>query len=180
MFGTSAPSQPAAPTNDLMGLNMGQAAPVSGGMGDLFGGSTAPVAQPPVDLFGGSNLLGGGNDGFSDMQSAAPSFPAYIAFEDNFVQIGFSFKRDPSANNNHSITAIYKNKSGSNLSGVNIQVAAQKYMVLKMKPASGSTLAGYAQNLSQEMNIVNSMEGQKPMSLKLKINYTPDGQAAVS
>lgn len=56
-----------------------------------------------------------------------------------------------------------------------MQVAAQKYMTLKMKPASGTMLEPMAQDLSQEMNIVNSMEGQKPNSLKLKINFTVDG-----
>lgn len=53
-------------------------------------------------------------------------------------------------------------------------------MTLKMKPASGTTLGGMAQDLTQEMVIVNTLEGEKPLSLKLKINYTPDGSAAVS
>ena len=41
-----------------------------------------------------------------------------------------------------------------------------------MKPASGTTLGASAQDLTQEMVIVNNMEGQKPLSIKLKINYT--------
>ena len=61
-----------------------------------------------------------------------------------------------------------------------MQVAAQKYMNLKMKPATGTVLDQMGQNITQEMNIVNNMEGQKPMSLKLKINYTADGGQAVS
>ena len=55
-----------------------------------------------------------------------------------------------------------------------MQVAAQKYMNLKMKPATGTSIDPMGQNLSQEMNIVNSLEGQKQLSLKLKINYTID------
>lgn len=57
------------------------------------------------------------------------------------------------------------------LENVNIQVAAQKYMVLKIQPPSGTSLGPMAQDLTQEMNIVNNEEGVKPMSLKLKINY---------
>lgn len=60
-----------------------------------------------------------------------------------------------------------------------MQVAAQKYMTLKMKPATGTSLAAYAQDLTQEMVIVNNMEGQKPISLKVKINYT-NGNVPVS
>ena len=48
-----------------------------------------------------------------------------------------------------------------------------------MKPATGTNLAPYAHDLSQEMGIVNTMEGQKPISLKLKINYT-NGATPVS
>ena len=40
-----------------------------------------------------------------------------------------------------------------------------------MKPATGTTLNPYAQDLTQQMIITNNMEGQKPLSLKLKINY---------
>jgi hypothetical protein len=52
-------------------------------------------------------------------------------------------------------------------------------MTLKMKPATGTNLGAHAQDLSQEMVIVNTMEGQKPISLKLKINYT-NGATPVS
>jgi hypothetical protein len=45
-------------------------------------------------------------------------------------------------------------------------------MTLKMKPATGTNLGPFASDLTQEMVIVNNMEGQKPISLKLKINYT--------
>lgn len=45
-------------------------------------------------------------------------------------------------------------------------------------PASGTELAPLAQNgLTQEMRITNTMEGQKPLSLKIKVNYvTGNGQ----
>ena len=61
-----------------------------------------------------------------------------------------------------------------------MQVAAQKYMTLKMKPASGTSLAPYASSLNQEMVIQNTMEGQKPLSLKLKINYVIDNGTGVT
>ena len=61
-----------------------------------------------------------------------------------------------------------------------MQVAAQKYMTLKMKPASGTSLAPYASSLNQEMVIQNTMEGQKPLSLKLKINYVIDNGSGVT
>ena len=41
-------------------------------------------------MFGG----GGGNDMFGQMQSSAPQFPSFIVYEDNFICIGFDFKRE--------------------------------------------------------------------------------------
>ena len=62
-----------------------------------------------------------------------------------------------------------------------MQVAAQKYMTLKMKPASGTTLLPNASDLTQGMNVTNTSEGSKPLSFKLKINYQLDnGSSAVS
>lgn len=92
------------------------------------------------------NLMGGG-DAFGSMQ-AAPSFPSYIAFEDNVIQLGYDFKRDPSAHNTHIISGYIKNKTGASLNTVNMKIAVQKYMNLNMKPASGTSLGAYAQDLS--------------------------------
>jgi len=63
-------------------------------------------------MFGGSNnLLGGGGDAFGSMQAAAPSFPAYVAFEDDIIGLGFAFKKEMGTNNTHIISATFKNKS---------------------------------------------------------------------
>jgi len=62
-------------------------------------------------MFGGSNdLLGGGGDAFGSMQ-AAPSFPAYVAFEDDIIALGFDLKKEMGSNNTHIISAVFKNKS---------------------------------------------------------------------
>lgn len=56
------------------------------------------------------------------VQAQTPYFPAYLAFEDSVIQIGYDFRREGS--NTHIITAYYKNKTGVSLSNVNMQVAA--------------------------------------------------------
>ena len=97
-------------------------------MGDLFGG--APVQQQTTDIFGGAPSSApvadpfGGQNSLMGAVSSAPAFPAYIAYEDQVLAIGFAFQRDLSAANTHTITAHFKNKSGSNLTGVAMQAAA--------------------------------------------------------
>lgn len=102
---------------------------------DLLGGGGSAQQQNPfggsTDIFGGGAAASGG-DLFGEMQSSAPTFPEYIAFEDSVIKIGFSFKRDMMARNNHTITAVFQNKTGSPVGNISMQVAAQKYMVLKI------------------------------------------------
>lgn len=62
-----------------------------------------------------------GNDGFGSMQTP---FPSFVAYEDEVVCLAYDFKRDPAAQNSHTITAHFKNKKETSLSGVNMQVAA--------------------------------------------------------
>ena len=67
-----------------------------GGLSDIFGGG--PTTQP--DMFGGqsqpsTDLFGGSNDLFGS-GTQVPSFPQFIAFEDDVIQLGYDFKRDQS------------------------------------------------------------------------------------
>ncbi len=44
-------------------------------------------------------------------------------------------------------------------------------MQLKLSPASGSTLAPGGR-ITQRINVTNSMHGQKPLAMRLRIAYT--------
>jgi len=76
-----------------------------GGLTDIFGGG-APSQPSNTDMFGGgapaqtqgTDLFGGSNDLFGSTPSmpSAPAFPQFIAFEDDVIQLGYDFKRDPS------------------------------------------------------------------------------------
>lgn len=119
--------------NDLMGMGMGMGMGVpdqnNNPLGDLLGGGVQqPVAQPAqsnpfgggsVDIFGGGASSGG--DMFGAMQApAAPSFPAYTAYEDAVLKIGFNFRREIGQQNNHTITAIFANKTSTPIENVSV------------------------------------------------------------
>ena len=53
-------------------------------------------------------------------------------------------------------------------------------MTMKINPASSTSLGPNASDLTQQLDITNTAEGEKPLAFKLKINYTPEGQAPVS
>ena len=49
-------------------------------------------------------------------------------------------------------------------------------MTLKLQQISKPTLGPNAQrDATQEMSIINNMEGQKPLALKIRVTYTANG-----
>ena len=51
-----------------------------------------------------------------------------------------------------------------------LQAAVPKFMQLKLAPASGSALAPGG-SITQRISVTNSMHGQKPLVMRLRIAY---------
>ena len=67
--------------------------------------------------------------------------------------------------------------SAAPIDALNFQVAVPKYMQLKMTPPTGSSVPpGGAASVKQVFKVANSMHGQKPVLLKVKIDYQTMGQ----
>lgn len=150
------PAQEASPFDDIFGGGSSAPSP-GGGLDDMFGGSSQNAGG---DLFG----------------SQPPASPAYTAYEDGNIQVNFKFERDPSDSSKHKITAIYNNKTSSQLDGINMQVSVKKYLKLQLFAVSNPALAPNAQNgATQEMTITNSQEGSSPIVLRTRITYNHTG-----
>lgn len=51
-----------------------------------------------------------------------------------------------------------------------------KFMQLRLEPATSSTLgANSTDGVTQKLHIKNSMHGQKPLVMRLRVGYTSDG-----
>jgi AP-1 complex subunit gamma-1 len=55
------------------------------------------------------------------------------------------------------------------------QAAVPKFMQLKLDPASGTALPPLGGVVRQVLHVNNSMHGQKPLVMKLRVGYTLDG-----
>ena len=85
---------------------------------------------------------------------------------------------DGHSGQDHNIKAWFSNKNMSaGLSGVNLQVAVQKYMTLKLQQISSTDVAPGARQANQAMLINNQQEGAKPLALRIKVGYSCGGQA---
>ena len=106
------------------------------------------------------------------MTQAAPAQPAMTSiYEDGNLGIDCTIQRT-GAMGEFNIKAHFTNKTMGQLTGVTLQVAVQKYMKMTLQGISSSTLeAGSAKQVTQDMHIVNTMEGQKPLALKIRVVY---------
>jgi AP-1 complex subunit gamma-1 len=162
-----------------------------GGMDDRLGllGSPAPApapaAPPPgaggVDMLSammGSPAMGMGAAPAAPAAPAGGAFAPFVAWSKGGLSIEFVCSKDPA---NPSITLIqagFTNANPAAIDGLNFQVAVPKYMKLDMKPPSSTTVAASnGGKTTQTFRIANSMHGQKPVLLRIKIEYSCGGQA---
>lgn len=91
-------------------------------------------------------------------------------FEDANINIELTMSRSPMNAQEHTLKAHFTNKAQSSLEQVSLQIAVQKYMKLTLAPISNPRLnMGSQRSVTQEMQIVNSEEGKKPIALKIKV-----------
>jgi AP-1 complex subunit gamma-1 len=141
---------------------------------DMLGGGApapAPAGAPPGGMGGGlMDVMGGGM-----MGGAAPN-PAFQAYSKDGLTIQFTCTKDA----NPSVTivdAAFSNAQGSPMTGFSFQVAVPKFMKLQMSPASSDTLPPMSSGaVTQQFKLANSLHGQKPLLVKLKIDFTFNGQ----
>ncbi len=59
------------------------------------------------------------------------------------------------------------------------QAAVPKFMQLRLAPASGTVLSATGPPVTQRISVTNSMQGQKPLVMRLRIAYSLAGAAPV-
>ncbi|CAL8470618.1 g10160 [Coccomyxa elongata] len=169
------PAAAAAPL-DLLSL-LDDPAPVASTSGaasqqplDLFGlgSAPAPAAAPASDPLANLSASFG-----APAATSVPAFAPINVFNKDGVRIGFAFSKPPGQPATTDITATYTNFGAAPVTGFSLQAAVPKFMQLKLDPASGSTLAPMgAGNATQQLHVTNSMHGQKPLVMRLRIAYT--------
>mmetsp|Transcript_10770 Transcript_10770/g.39561 ORF Transcript_10770/g.39561 Transcript_10770/m.39561 type:complete len:868 (-) Transcript_10770:1170-3773(-) len=170
------PSSGADLLADLLGSPAPAAAPANvGGLG--FGGMVPPqqpaaVAPQPAQL-GGMDFMGQ----MSAPPATAQGFPPIVAFTSpNGLTVNFEIsKPNPGAPQVTLVKATFTNSSASSMDAFNFQVAVPKFMQLQLHPASAAVLPPGSSSVTQTMEVTNSMHGQKPLVMRLKISYSING-----
>jgi len=114
------------------------------------------------------------------MPAAAPtpgSFAPFTAFNKNGLLITFTCSKDPANPSVTSIETTFTNSTPAPIGNLNFQVAVPKYMKLQMSPASSTTVPpNNAGNATQIFKVANSMQGQKGVLVRIKLDYSVNGQ----
>ena len=149
-------------------------------LGDLLGGGGgSPAAAPALDPL--EALMGAAAPPMTGAQpvgGTAPQFPGICAFSKHGVQVNFSFSKPPGQPTVTDISASCTCSSPSGASGFSMQAAVPKFIQLNMAPVASNILPpnGSGQ-LTQNIRVTNGMHGQKPIALRLKIDFTIGMQA---
>ncbi len=163
-------------------------------MPDLIGFGAVPVLAPgptaasvptPATAPDLLNLFPAGGDLAAEpkKESAVPA-PAGVkveGFADANLRIEFEMDhKDAGKAGERHIVAAFLPLSGSDITSLNMQVALQKHVkMVALSPATGTTVMGNRSNtVRQEMRVANTMDGAKPIAMKIKVTYTCQGKAA--
>jgi AP-1 complex subunit gamma-1 len=154
--------------------------PVMGNMG--YGG------MPPVTpTFNNMAPMMGMNQGMMNnmvpnlptmnQQSAVVSPAAIKAFDKNGLQILIEMLKPVSSQPSKTkLLCKFVNLTSSPMDSLVFQAAVPKYLKLEMAPPSSLIIPSNSNGtVTQEINLDNSMQGEKPIMLKLKIGYNQNG-----
>lgn len=153
--------------------------PTANALADMFGGPSmslsSPSPYPPMDHSGGMGLAPMGM-GLPPLTAEAPR-PSITAFEKDGLLLSMDLaKPTPDPQTSH-ITCRFVYAGAAPLTNLVFQCAVPKYVKLEMSPASGTVVPPNREGaLEQVVKVTNTMLGQKPLQLKIKIQYSLNGQ----
>jgi AP-1 complex subunit gamma-1 len=106
-------------------------------------------------------------------QAAAPVNPSFVAFDKNGLVVHMELSKPNPANPSSTrILCKFTNNTGTPFANFVFQAAVPKYLKLEMLPPSNTTVPPHSNGaVTQEIRLVNSMQGEKSIMLKLKIAY---------
>lgn len=170
---TQQPMAPALNVNDMFGAPPAPAATMSSPVIDPFGVTPAPVVQQQQQqpTMPAPAPVGG----------PTPSSDIEIpGFTHQGLTVTFSCTKPDTWNKqNSTLTAKFINATDAPLYGLQLQVAVPKYVTMNMKPPTSTTVpvsgGSNTKQVTQTIQVTNTMLGTKNLMLKLKAGFTSKG-----
>eukprot|EP00271_Cylindrocystis_brebissonii_P016404 TRINITY_DN3990_c1_g3_i1.p1 TRINITY_DN3990_c1_g3~~TRINITY_DN3990_c1_g3_i1.p1 ORF type:complete len:853 (+),score=239.18 TRINITY_DN3990_c1_g3_i1:329-2887(+) len=142
--------------------------------------SLGDPAPPPPSVSAAAPLVADDADGFGDFGSApaaTPAFPPLVALDKGGLRVVFDFAKASRGSAATTILATYTNSSPTHFTDFSFQAAVPKFMQLTLGTASHTLLpANSAAPITQTLEVLNNMHGQKALVMKLRISYKVNGR----
>jgi AP-1 complex subunit gamma-1 len=152
---------------DLLGSNGTAAQPVAAA---APAGAAAAAADPLADIFGAPGTA-------LPAASAATPAQTITAFAKGPLTIEFRLEKQPGSPALTDITASVSNSGAAALEGFTLQAAVPKAMQLRLEPASAAVVPPHSSgSVTQRLHVTNTLHGQKPLVMRLRISYSLGGQ----
>jgi Adaptin C-terminal domain len=184
---------PIAPKNsgldDLMGLdslttptNLANtiSTPTGGPLDfDFLGGSITPSMSTPVTQPTHINASAHDDFEFDDFQAPSTSGLVVSAFKDENIEIKFICKKADGNQQRTLIDVTYDNLTSQAISGLDLKLSPAKHLNLAaFNPLGVLSLTVGARNVvTHQIEVVNSLHGQKAIALKLQTSYVANGMS---
>ncbi|CAG9325469.1 unnamed protein product [Blepharisma stoltei] len=139
---------------------------------DLFSSTPQPSFPAPV-----LNPVTGDisePDKFEDFVEITPIKHNFIAFEDEEINVDFNCtKPEPDALENTQISVIVSNKCSKDIVGFKLSAAVLKHLEFSFSSAASTSMMPGG-SIQMQMKMKNKAQGQKPIAIRMKIDYTID------
>mmetsp|Transcript_20750 Transcript_20750/g.29830 ORF Transcript_20750/g.29830 Transcript_20750/m.29830 type:complete len:839 (+) Transcript_20750:87-2603(+) len=169
IFGGGAPAPAAQTSNGFNNTNGGAAPqPTNDFMSDIFSLGAVPAAPAQSQ-----------QQSFSPPAAPPqPTNPIVNAFNKNGLQIVIECsKPNPSNPAVTNLLCKFANQTQSPMSNLVVQAAVPKFLKLEIHPVSSSTIPPNSNGeVTQDIRLTNSSQGESTIKLKLKISYSINGQ----
>jgi AP-1 complex subunit gamma-1 len=180
---TTAAKPPVDPLGDLLGLGPISPTPSVAPVSPLGGGLQGLLATP-TPVSGGLGGLEGLSLG-APVSSPTPSspsaplngpLPTMTVYNKNGLTVYFDVVKQAQYPNITLINCSFANSTPSPMNNFEFKAAVPKCVNLQVKPPSGNVVAPMnSGRLTQQIKMQNTLHGEKPLLLKIKLDYLQNG-----
>jgi len=168
LFGASpTPTPSTAPTTPLVSTGL-----------DLNSLLLGPVATTSSPVIGFTNPPSIAPTPILSTSSTSSNNTNFIGYNKNGLVAQCELIRNPQQPNMFALNVAFSNSTSSVISGFEMKAAVPKqgYIKMQVAPPSGNILpANNGGKVTQAIKLLNSLPGEKPLALKIKLDYQQNG-----
>eukprot|EP01102_Stenamoeba_stenopodia_P014333 TRINITY_DN4746_c0_g1_i1.p1 TRINITY_DN4746_c0_g1~~TRINITY_DN4746_c0_g1_i1.p1 ORF type:complete len:852 (+),score=182.64 TRINITY_DN4746_c0_g1_i1:70-2556(+) len=152
-------------------------------LADIFGGSPAAPTPSSLPIQPGNDIFGGGPLTATPALAPTPAagYAPITVYQRDGISIVFELAKQPGNPSLSTITVNVTNSLPHPINNFVFSAAVPKYIKLQLGSPSGTSIPpSKTGSITQQIKLANSLQGQKPVLMKAKIEFTSNMGQQVS